>query len=222
MPNRQTEITCIGISYIQPILDLYWKLSHAKLMGNSKIRVSPLENGYSVSIVALTAFCIESFLNNLKYRKKQTDYRALNFFKREYEDYAELCEKLNELFTLRNVIAHNYIWEIHWELDDDFNEQNIEKELMNGYGNRAFRDTIDRDRKVTKLLRLRIIPTRIGQKEAKQALSILSEFSKFLDNQGLPFISNQFFEFTKKTMKFYEIIELIKKTRNLYNINFNI
>jgi len=207
--ERQIEISCIGISYIQPILDLYWKLSHTKFSGNSKIRVSSNENGYSASIVSLTAFCIESLLNNLKYHKKAHDRFVLEFFKREYSSYSDLAENLNELFTLRNVIAHNHIWKMEYDFDDNYTEVNIEKELQNGYGNQAFHNTIDSNNKVTKKLRLRIIPTRVGLKEAKQSILILKQFSDFLDEQKLRYISNPHFKYIKKMRSFEEIINII-------------
>lgn len=207
--GRQTEISCIGVSYIQPILDLYWKLSHKKFSGNSKIRVSSTENGYSASIVSLTAFCIESLLNNLKYRKNANDRFVLEFFRREYASYSDLAENLNELFTLRNLVAHNHIWKIGYDFDDNYNEINIVKQLQNGYGNQAFHNTIDSTNKVTNKLRLRIIPTRVGLKEAKQSLLILKQFSDFLDEQNLRYISNLHFKYYKKLRNFEEIIGLL-------------
>lgn len=208
--KKQIEISCIGNSYIQPILDLYWKLSHEKFSGKSLIRVSSTENGYSVSIVALTTFCIESLLNNLKFHKNCSDRYVLNFFRRVYPSYVDLAENLNELFTLRNVIAHNHIWKINYNFDNNYNEVNIKKELQNGYGNQAFNDTIDEINKVTKKLRLRIIPTRIGIKEAKQALLILKEFSDFLDKERFYYISNSHFRYIRKIRSFNEIINIIK------------
>ncbi len=208
--KKQVEISCIGISYVQPILDLYWKLSHEKFSGNSRIRVSSVENGYSVSIVSLISFCIESFLNNLKYHKKCSDRIALNFFRREYDQYIDLAEDLNELFTLRNVIAHNYIWEINYNFDNQYNETNIKKELQDGYGNQAFDNTIDGINKVTKKLSFRIIPTRIGSKESKKALLILKRFSDFLDKEKFYYISNHHFKYIRKTISFEEIIKIIK------------
>ncbi len=208
--KEQIEISCIGVSYIQPILDLYWKLSNEKFSGNSKIRVSSNENGYSVSIVALTVFCIESLLNNLKYHKKCSDWNVLTFFRREYPQYVDLAENLNELFTLRNVVAHNYIWKIKYEFDDNYNEINIRKQLQDGYGNLAFNNVIDEVNKVTQKLRLRIIPTRIGIKEAKQALLILKEFSDFLDKEEFYYISNPHFKYIRKIRSFEEIINIIK------------
>ena len=110
---KHQEISCIGISYIQPILELYWKLSHTTYSRSSRIRVSSDENGYSVSIVSLTAFCIESLLNNLRYHKECSGEKfVLNFFEKYYPKYTDLAENLNELFVLRNIIAHNHIWKI--------------------------------------------------------------------------------------------------------------
>ena len=207
--TKQIEITCIGSAYIQPILDLYWKLINMQFSGSSKIRVSINENGYSVSIIALTAFCIESYINNLKYFAGSNISNTLRFFSTKFPNERDLIEMLNELFTVRNVIAHNHIWKIKYRLNSLYIETDITKELLNGYGNNNFRNVVDLANKVTRKLRMRIIPTRIGKDDAKKALIVLNEFSNFLDRQKRPLISNWHFKFPEKLMTLHEIVKFI-------------
>lgn len=214
MEEEKIEISCIGSAYIQPILDLYSKISKEKFDRKSIIRTSFMENGYSVSVVALTAFCIESFTNKLKYHKKRDTDSTLDFLKKEYPQYKELYENLNELITLRNAIAHNHIWKISYRIDELYNEKDIEKTLLDGYGKGAFNEVVDKKEKVTKKLRLRIIPTRIGVPEAKAAISILHQFSNFLDKEGFKLISNWYFEYDGDNKKLKEIVEIIKREGN--------
>lgn len=54
MKKREEIISCIGISYIEPIIVLYNELISHKYQGKSKIQVSSRENGYSVSIILLS------------------------------------------------------------------------------------------------------------------------------------------------------------------------
>ena len=208
--EEQIEISCIGVSYLQPIFDLYKKLSNIKFSGNSKIRVSSIENGYSVSIVVLIVLCIESLLNNIKYHNDASDRISLNFFKRKYRSYNDLIGNLEDLFILRNIIAHNYIWKIKYNFDNEYNEINIRKSLQEEYGDNNFNNKIDFKNKVTNKLRLRIIPTRIGLKETKQALLILKEFSDFLDDKKYNYLSNSPFRYGNKMTTLGEFMEKIK------------
>ncbi|MFW9876275.1 MAG: hypothetical protein ACFFG0_24525, partial [Candidatus Thorarchaeota archaeon] len=197
--------------YLQPILDLYWTLTNTKFSGNSRIRVSTTENGYSTSIVALTVFCIESLINNLKYFSGSNQTNTLRFFSDEFPAEVDLIEKLNELFTVRNVIAHNHIWRIRYRVNNPYIETDITKELLDGYGNANFRNIVDFNNNVTRRLRIRIIPTRIGENDAKKELIVLNDFSNFLDRQGKPLISNWHFRFPKKLMTLKQIVRLIER-----------
>jgi len=205
-------ISCIGISYLEPILDLTWKLIKIKSVGKSKVKIASRENSYASLIIVGIVSLIESLSNNLKYRKRATsrsDRRILNFLRNNYEIESDFLEDLNELFTVRNAIIHNHIWKIDYEYDDNYNEINIEKELLDGYGDTAYRQIVDSEAKVTSKLRLRIIPTRVSKREVKVAFNILKKFSEFLDNQQLPFISNDEYCFPKKQRKFEDVVSII-------------
>jgi hypothetical protein len=191
-------------------MDLYFKLSKMTFSGNSVVRLSSNENGYAVSIVALVVFCIESLVNKLKYHKKLDVKNNLDFLEENYGTFSPLWKKLNEFMTLRNAIAHNHIWKIEYETDEKWNELNVEKELLDGYGRGAFSSVVDMSSKTTKLLKLRIIPTRIGKAEAQQAIVLLDEFSDFLDKINFSLISHEHFEFEGKVLTLKEISEVIK------------
>lgn len=208
--KKHKEISCIGISYIQPILDLYSKLDTMTFSGSSKIRLSSNENGYSVSIVSLIVFCIESLINNLRYHQSSNATHNLDFLLATYPKYKKLFNKINELITVRNAIAHNHIWVIEYETDENHNELNIEKTRLDGYGQGAFHHVVNFEKKETKILKMRIIPTRIGKLEAKQSLLILGEFSDFLDSVGFRYISNSSFKFNSKNLSLKKVISKIR------------
>ena len=73
MPQREKEISCIGISFVDPILELALKLRELETTGTIGIRASSLENGYSCSIIALSVLMIESVLNRVRYMEKDKD-----------------------------------------------------------------------------------------------------------------------------------------------------
>ena len=212
MNKKEVIISCIGTSLLQPIIDLTYTLSKMEFSGDSLIKVSSNENGYSSNIVIGTVLCMESLLNNLKYRNSHSDRSVLNFFKNKYPLDTDLYEDLEELFTLRDAITHNHIWKMSFRYDENYNEIDIQKELLSDYGNQRFFRIVDMVQRETKKLGLRIIPIRVGCKEVKIAFNVLKKFSDFLDNQKLPFISNEPYNFGEEMLSLDEINDKLNST----------
>lgn len=216
MKKREEIISCIGISYIEPIIVLYNELISHKYQGNSKIQVSSRENGYSVSIILLSVLTVESALNRIRYIEK-SNKNNLEFFRIQFKNQ-QLCDKLNEIYILRDLVVHNHIWKITYEFDDDYNETKIYQKLLEGYGSKRggkgdfkYNSYVDKRSKKTKISKLNVNPIKICTKDVKIVLDILKELFDFIDSIDKSYfpINNFPFRFNGKFIKFSEIVNEI-------------
>lgn len=192
---RETEVTILGTAFLNPIIDLWKKLNLKKFSGKSLVRKSINENGYSCSIISLSVFCIESFITRIRYIDNDNldgMKRPLEYFKNSI-DSGNLYRKLLELFILRDLIAHNHLWEINYDFDENFNEKNIKKTNFKGWGNNTFKKNTDLRTEKTKFLSLEIIPTKIGKEDAKKVLVVLKEFLDKISSQDRRYCGPQLY-----------------------------
>lgn len=218
--KRDKIISCIGIHYIEPILRLYEELISFNYTGDSRIKVSPRENGFSVSIIVLSVLTIESALNRIRYIKKDsTQQNNLNFFKNKFNHLGlklNLYNKLAEIYVLRDIIAHNHIWKISYTLNDRYDETKVYQKLLKGYGDKKYNDHVNKKSKETKILKLNINPIKIGIKDVNIVLCVLEELFEFFNSIDLFYfpIKNFDFKFKNQFMKFSDIIDKIMATTN--------
>lgn len=217
--NREVKISCIGISFIEPILDLYTKLKSFRFSGHSKTQVSSIENGYSVSIVVLSILLIESVLNRVRYLEK--DKRGnLKFFDAKFNN-AQLSTKLYEIYVLRDLIVHNHIWRISYEFDQNYNEVRIYQKLLEGYGDKRpdkkYIDYVNKREKCTKKLKLNINPLKVNTKDVIKVFGVMKELFGFLEQQNKAYfpLSHSHFKYDSEYLTFYEIInKVIQDAKN--------
>jgi len=151
----ETEITILGTSFLEPILLLWKKLNESNFTGYSEIRKSMNENGYSCSIISLCIFCMESFITRMRYIDSDNlsarGIASFTYFKDKYSSEEEFIKKVTEVFVLRDLIAHNHLWEINYGLDDKYREININKSNMS-WNDSKFNRSVDLIKEKTNLL----------------------------------------------------------------------
>ncbi len=208
MAKRQIKISCIGISFIDPIIDLYLKLKRLKFSGYSKTQVSSRENGYSVSIIVLLILLVESSLNRIRYLEKHKEGN-LKFFSSRFSTNPELVNKLYEIYVLRDLIVHNHIWRISYEFDNNYNEIKIYQKLLKDYGDKKYKKYVNKRKKITKTLKLNINPIKINKEDVNKVFKFVSDFFKFLEkeNRGYFPLSNFNFKYRRKYLTFYEFVD---------------
>ncbi len=208
MAKRQIKISCIGISFIDPIIDLYLKLNRLKFSGYSKTQVSSRENGYSVSIIVLLILLVESSLNRIRYLEKHKEGN-LKFFSSRFSTNPELVNKLYEIYVLRDLIVHNHIWRISYEFDNNYNEIKIYQKLLKDYGDKKYKKYVNKRKKITKTLKLNINPIKINKEDVNKVFKFVSDFFKFLEkeNRGYLPLSNFNFKYRRKYLTFYEFVD---------------
>jgi len=216
--KREVNISCIGISFIEPILGLYRKLDSFHFSGESKVQVSSRENGYSVSIIILSILLIESVLNRVRYIEKSKQSN-LKFFEKKL-DNSDLLVKLYEIYVLRDLIVHNHIWRISYEFDRDYKEINIYQKLLKGYGDkkpdRKYVNYVDKRKKCTKKLKLNVNPIKVNKIDVIKVFEVMKELFSFLErrNKGYFPLSNFPFKYGNQYLNFYEIINKILRKSN--------
>jgi len=216
MTKRQIKISCIGISFIDPIIDLYLKLKRLKFSGYSKTQVSSRENGYSVSIIVLLILLVESSLNRIRYLEKDKKDN-LKFFSSKFSTNQGLINKLYEVYVLRDLIVHNHIWRISYEFDNNYNEIKIYQKLLEDYGDKRgdkkYKDHVNKRKKITKTLKLNINPIKISKEDVNKIFKFVSTFFKFLEEQNREYfpLSNFHFKYRNKYLTFYDFVNKVVK-----------
>jgi hypothetical protein len=158
MPSAEQEYeTFMGSAYAGPIFKLVEELEASRGTPN-EVQASVFEYGYSASIIALTVVFLESFLNISKYLAGSQERSVRTYFAKTFPNSA-YQEEIAELFAIRDVIAHNHVWQGQI---DPIAMKWITLRLLPGYGDKAFQNVVDFQRRVTKKLSLNVVPRRLS------------------------------------------------------------
>lgn len=213
MENTEQEyITVIGKNLLSPMTKLLESLRLSGVRSVNEVQTSIFENGYASAIILLAAVLLESMLNRTMYimdsipNGKRSN--VLAFFKESFPD-SGLHNKMVELFVVRDVIAHNHIWDAKIKWDEDYALKLVSASLSNGYGDPKFRGVIDESKRKTKLLEINLFPTRICWSDIVIVLKTVVDILLFLEQKDrrYVYISNEYVEYDGKTIKFLDIIK---------------
>jgi hypothetical protein len=195
IPER--HISIIGSSYLYPITSLIEILQPLEPKGSNDLQTSAYENGYAVSIIILTVLLVESIVAKVQKDKSvnpaEIARNPVKFIVETYPD-SDFAHKFHELFVVRDVIAHNHVWEAEFVSDSEGNMELVgDPTLQLGYGDKKYRNTHDILTKQTKLLRINLYPTRICYSDVLIVLKTTVDFLLFLEKESRSYIylSNQ-------------------------------
>ncbi|MFH2036454.1 MAG: hypothetical protein ABIJ45_08630 [Candidatus Zixiibacteriota bacterium] len=210
----------IGSNYFYPILYLLEQVNGKYSNKINSVQVSPLENGYAVAIITLTVFCLESYLIRSrqimidfnKYEKPLRKEHVIDFFKNGFKNEILLLE-LTELIIIRDVIAHNHIWDV----DIDWTTNGLEfanepKHLGRPlFGDKKFETNLNVLERKTRELKLNIFPTKIGTLDAIKVIKSMYKILKLIEDTDCNFccISNIPVFFNGESMQFGEFIAFL-------------
>lgn len=209
----QGHISVIGTSYLQPITTLIEALQSHEPKGSNDIQTSPYENGYSVAIISLTVFMIESIVVRIKkltnnHTRNPLDF-ILNLINQDSPNL-DFYHKIKELFVVRDVIAHNHVWEAQFTNNSRGDMELVDNPILqDGYGDKKYKDVLDISRQQTKLLKINIYPTRIGYLDALVVLNIAVDFLSFIENIDREYIylSNKSVTYKDQRILFVDLIK---------------
>ena len=216
MKNAEQEyVSVIGKNLLIPMVKLLESLKLSGVRSVNEVQTSPFENGYASAIILLAVLLLESMLNRTRYvmglASKRKGDSVLTFFRSNFPD-SGLCDKLVELFVVRDVIVHNHIWEAKIKYDKDYTLKLVSASLLEGYGDKKFNNAIDDRERKTRLLKINLFPTRICWSDIVTVLKMAIDILLFLEQKDrrYVYISDEYIEFDGETIKFPDIVSDLK------------
>lgn len=180
MQSNSNYVSVLFVNLLQPIFDLFDLLEQSDPKGPNEVQAGMLENGYAVSVIVLSALVVESALNRTRYvRNEPKRESAVDTLKRL--SAGDLAHEIEEVFVLRDIIAHNHIWTAAMRWDDRSGMALDSAEKLSAYGDDKFNRVVDSGTRATRRLHLDAFPTRIHRATATTVLKKTVEALKFLE-----------------------------------------
>jgi len=204
----QEYVSIIGLSYLKPITKLLEDLETFGPKGPNDVQASSTENGYSASVIILTMLLVESAIARTQYiRGDKPAKKPLDFVRAAYPN-SGFVDLLEELFVVRDVIAHNHVWEAQYLWDDQVGMKLVFAALESGYGDKKFKRVIDHVNRKTRQLGINLFPTRICREDARVVLKTAVKFLLFLENKNRRYfyISDQYVRYRDQSVRFVDLV----------------
>ena len=202
---------------IEPLLSLVEKFElETRTAGfPNEVQTSPWEYGHSAAIIALAAMIFESALNRAAHlRKESVGKDRIAYFGSLVND-PWLSAAVAELFVVRDVIAHNHVWEGLVVNDDSGLRYTNGPVLSAGYGDKKYRALVDRTSRQTKKLGLNVVPTRMWRQDVLNVLVALDKALSALEqiNPGYFDVTTPAFKFHGEYVSFRDAVSRMKATK---------
>ena len=213
--NENGYVSVVGPALIQPIFDLVEKLESMEPVPPNEVKTGQRENGYSLAIIALGALLFESALNRTAYVRQDNEedhLSAPDYFKKISPDTNAAAE-IEEVFAVRNVIAHNHLWEatITWTEEEDGVKFAEPPKLHPGYGDKRHTRIIDLETRKSRILGINMFPPRIWRRDAYIVLKTIAKAIDVIETMDRRYfcLSPHHFRFQKRTVTFREVTDLL-------------
>ncbi len=113
-------LSVLGSQYYQPIADLVERLLEKEYQKPDRVSAGHRESGYAAAIIILSAAVLESFVQRDRYFYAKRDGSPISelpvaMYLKQVNKYPR-HHRLEELFEVRNAVAHNHIWHIEFEV----------------------------------------------------------------------------------------------------------
>lgn len=186
--NKQKLITVIGGTFVEFVVwDLIAEAFEAykkRDFSRKYFQTSIWEHGHAAAAIVLTVIGIEAYRNRIYYIERKRVSRRTNavvndlcgVLKGENNAFPDdkIKELLTEVFIIRDVIAHNHIYEVEVVSDQDWNMIGHKQSLLRGYGfDSKYRTYVNKRTRKTKLLKLNVQPAKIGFEDLFKVFVVL-------------------------------------------------
>lgn len=190
MSSRRSEqiISVIGTRFYQPIADLISKIIARPYQKPDHVGSDYYEGGYTASVILLLAASVESLIQRDRYF-----YRIANPASKVSNVVGEYSKAilryrrhryLEELFEVRNSIAHNHIWEIEFASPPAGGRQHKRSQVVSGTHRLSAVPPPTTRIPRTQRLRLNLQPGRLDRTDVAKALSTCLHFLTHLSKRG--------------------------------------
>lgn len=173
--DDQNYISSASANLTDVIVSLLEALARRALVPPNEVQASPRENGQACAAIVLVAIVIEGSVNRLRYfvdneRSAPTEDAGKGRKREHVLDWlegrlaADLHTRCEEVFCVRDVIAHAHTW--HAKTNPFPTLHFAEQPRLHRYGDPRFRRVIDPRTRRSRVLRLNAFPTRIWRRDA--------------------------------------------------------
>ena len=206
-------VTIVGSSYFEPISMLLENLEKHDRGTSNQVQSGHFVNGYASSICILAVVCLESYVMRVRYinraSQKEIDKMSVPvYLKKLYNDFP-LENELYEIHILRDILAHNHLWEFSYSWDD---AKGMILQAANKWssGDTKYQQYVDTAKYVTINLGLNVNPIKVGSSDAKKVLEIVWKVLLFLEskNRNQCYVSHLNVKHKGKLMKFGAVVGL--------------
>jgi hypothetical protein len=204
-------VSAVFINLLQPIADLCDRMLRLPTSEPNEVQTSPRENGYAISIIALTAFLVEGACGRARYISRQEWSSPVDTLRNLGAN--DLAGKIEEIFVVRDAIAHSHLWKAKISREQNDLRFKGKPVRLPGYGDRKFQRVVDLNSRTTRQLKLDVFPTRIHRRTAIIVLKECAKALKFLESKDRQFVylTPQQVLFTGKFIPFYKWIRKLPR-----------
>lgn len=195
MQNKTTYVytSLIGGDFLNPIVSLFDTLTSEPFNQPNEVQSSIREHSYSASIICLVTFAIESIAQRaqyLTYKTKGTDpkHSIIDYIHEITATdvrYQVICD---ELFAVRNAIAHGHIWESEIVFAEDGLKHATSPQLVASgskprwFGNSTFDNVVDPTTRKTKSLNMNAVITSLTRHDVVLAFRVCLTMLTYFQN----------------------------------------
>jgi len=166
-------VTILAGNYLQPLATLVERLVARQREGLPGIKANEAEIDWSVTSILIAVVMFESWLGRVRLdlgASAPKQYKALAFYDELRAQDASLPD-VTEAFVIRDVIAHNHIWEVEFEWADSGHTL---RSLNHAKGGDAkFNSVVDIATGLSKGLGLHLVPDLIDRSDVKKVLELI-------------------------------------------------
>ncbi len=204
-------VTIVGSSYFEPISLLLERLEKYDKRISNEVQAGYYVNGFASAICILAVVCLESYVMRVRYMNKATQEEINEvsvpvYLRRLYQDFP-YEDELFEIHILRDVLAHNHLWEVSYSWDDD---QAMILRSVNKWsrGDNKYQRYVDAETNLTKKLRLNVSPIKVGTSDVISVLQAMWKILIFLEgkNRDQCYVSHLHAVHKGKLRRFGEIV----------------
>lgn len=206
-------VTIVGSSYLEPISVLFEKLSIHDKGNNNEVQAGFFVNGFASSICILSVILLESYVMRVRYinkaSQKEIDKISVpKYLMRIYPDFPYENE-LNEVHIIRDVLAHNHLWEVSYTWDEHKGMIH-NSSTKRSSGDTKYKNYVNHNTNLTKTLELNVNPIKVGAEDATKVIQTVWGILLFLESKDMRqcYVSHLGVVHKGKHMPFGEVIGL--------------
>lgn len=146
---------------------------------------NPVENGYAIASVILTAVMMESAVGRAHYviRGKPKDggnrLTVLQYLE-SLVDHDKIMAAIRKVFSLRKALVHNHLW-VQEISADTFEPTNLPVFLTEWYGDKNYRKVVDTEAGRSLRLDLNMTPTSVDTGDVRKVLLAVADAGMALE-----------------------------------------